>query len=108
MRHINYPILVVFGQKIEKRLNLTVFDNFMKWGAPITDFLKVFSDSVDMITIIFGNFGHGGGKRFIFVLSMLCTRNSRVGAIKDVVSEHYQKYFLDQDFLSVEMTGSHF
>ena len=38
MRHINYPILVVFGQKIEKRVNLTVFENFMKWGAPKTDF----------------------------------------------------------------------
>ena len=38
MRHINYPYLVVFGQKIDKRVNLTVFENFMKWGAPITDF----------------------------------------------------------------------
>ena len=38
MRNINWPYLVAFGQKIEKRLNLTVFENFMKWGAPITDF----------------------------------------------------------------------
>ena len=40
MRHIIYPILVVFGQKIEKLVNLTVFENFMKCGAPITDFSK--------------------------------------------------------------------
>ena len=38
MRPINWPYLIAFGQKIEKRLNLTVFENFMKWGAPITDF----------------------------------------------------------------------
>ena len=38
MRHINWPYLVAFGQKVKKRLNLTVFENFMKWGAPITDF----------------------------------------------------------------------
>ena len=40
MRPINWPYLIAFGQKIEKRLNLTVFENFMKWGAPITDFSK--------------------------------------------------------------------
>ena len=35
---INWSYLVAFGQKIEKRQNLTVFENFMKWGAQITDF----------------------------------------------------------------------
>ena len=38
MRHINYPYLVALSQKNEKRVNLTVFENFMKWGAPKTDF----------------------------------------------------------------------
>ena len=73
MRHISYPCLVVFGQKIKKRLNLTAFENFVKWGAPITDFLKAFSGSLDMIANIFGNFGHGSEKKFIFILSMLCS-----------------------------------
>ena len=38
MKHMNYPYPVAFGQKIEKRLDLTVFENFMKWGNTKGDF----------------------------------------------------------------------
>ena len=77
------PIAHILSYLAEKLKNCWIWQflkNLWSGGRRKLIFLKAFSGSLDLITIIFGGFMHGSEKRFIFVLSMLWHHIAILGA----------------------------